>query len=165
MQEAKVLSPTFFCEACLEVKPLSEKSSELNYCKGCYDFLHSEQTITETKDYLDGAVFIHYGEGYIAKPTGQTVCIGPYPPPKKLEEKLKPEKSVSAVAQKPPETPPNQSEHVAKLPMRPKPLRAKPSSTNVAKLKHPGGRPIKRGEVHRSTAWRRQQKEIQGSLL
>ena len=36
----------------------------------------------------------------------------------------------------------------------------------VGVLQHPGGRPIKEGEVHRTTEWRRQRaKEVQGVMV
>ena len=32
----------FWCEACLMAKPVDEKSADLRYCRGCYDFLTGE---------------------------------------------------------------------------------------------------------------------------
>lgn len=59
-------------------------------------------------------------------------------------------------------------EVVAKLPNKEIPhntVLQQVSDGQVNDKKHAGGRPRKDGLVHRSTTWRRQQKEIQGVLI
>ena len=102
-------------------------------------------------------VFICDGIGYTVTPMGGTACIGA------VDE----EGNALEDVYKPPETTQSLQDSVAKLLINDNPLgidvEAQSFATSIQDKKHPGGRPLKDGTVHRTTLWRRG-KKLQGVL-
>lgn len=140
-----------WCHGCLVARPMADVSPNPQYCQGCYETLQDEKiTSNPGGDHWtkDGSFFITGGCKFGVTPTGGISCL-----PLSGD-------AASAVFS----DVGNQREGVAKLEKVETP--APPiSEHSFATSKHPGGRPIKSGEVHRSTLYRRRQKELQGALL
>lgn len=92
----------------------------------------------------DGSFFICDGRKYGVTPNGGIACLG-----EAQDTANKPSALQRVVLQQPIKGN----------------VKGASSQTVVMQQKHAGGRPIKDSAVHRTTAWRRQQKEKQGLLL
>lgn len=157
-QEKQLISEGtyFWCKCCVTAKPISERASfNSEYCHGCSQILNEVKKERKNSEPVrwspGGQVCIIDGKGYKINKGGKTYCVGP------VDEngKTRSGDSIQNIHQ----TPPVKKNDVAKIKHDTLPI---PTKKQTRIMQHPKrrGRPQKKGNIHRTTVYRRSKQAV-----